>query len=242
MEGRDRRPPSPSASLALAGCGGSSGASRQQQRAPSNLVGFSILEQANKQVIADFNKTSDGKGVDLQAVLRRRPATRAARSIGGQKADYVHFSLEPDVHPPGRRRSLVADDWNAGPNKGIVSDSVVVIVVRKGNPKNIKGWDDLVKPGVEIVTPNPGSSGSAQWNILAAYGHVLANGGTEADAKAYLTKFFKQRRGPAGQRPRRHHRLPERHRRRADLLRERGDPGPAERRGLRLRRPRRRRC
>ena len=65
-----------------------------------------------------------------------------------------------------------------------------MIVVRTGNPKNIKGWDDLVKPGVEIVTPNPASSGSAKWNILAAYGHVLADGGTEADAKAYLTKFF----------------------------------------------------
>ncbi len=66
----------------------------------------------------------------------------------------------------------------------------MAIVVRKGNPKGIKSWDDLVKPGVKIVTPNPGSSGSAKWNILAAYGHVLAQGGTEADAQAYLTKFF----------------------------------------------------
>jgi sulfate/thiosulfate transport system substrate-binding protein len=84
----------------------------------------------------------------------------------------------------------VAEDWNTGPTKGIVSDSVVVLVVRKGNPKDIKGWDDLVKPGVGIVTPNPGSSGSARWNILAAWGHVTAAGGTEADAQAYLTKFF----------------------------------------------------
>jgi sulfate transport system substrate-binding protein len=67
---------------------------------------------------------------------------------------------------------------------------VVVIAVRPGNPKGITGWDDLVKEGIEIVTPNPGSSGSARWNILAAYGHVLANGGTEADAEAYLTSFF----------------------------------------------------
>jgi sulfate transport system substrate-binding protein len=66
-----------------------------------------------------------------------------------------------------------------------------VIAVRKGNPKNIQGWDDLVKPGVKIITPNPASSGSAKWNVLAAYGHVLANGGTESEAKAYLTKFFK---------------------------------------------------
>jgi sulfate/thiosulfate transport system substrate-binding protein len=88
------------------------------------------------------------------------------------------------------KAGLVADDWNKGPTKGMVSDSVVVIAVRKGNPKNIHSWDDLVKPGIGIVSPNPSSSGSARWNILAAYGHVLANGGTDADAQAYLTKFF----------------------------------------------------
>ena len=101
----------------------------------------------------------------------------------------MHFSLEPDMTKL-TDEGLVADDWKAGANKGIVTHSVVVIVVRKGNPKNIKGWDDLVKPGVKIVTPNPGSSGSAKWNILAAYGHVLAQGGSEADAQAYLKKFL----------------------------------------------------
>ena len=72
----------------------------------------------------------------------------------------------------------------------MVADSVVVIAVQKGNPLGIKGWDDLTKPGVKIITPNPASSGSARWNILAAYQQVIANGGSEADAKAYLTKFF----------------------------------------------------
>jgi sulfate transport system substrate-binding protein len=85
---------------------------------------------------------------------------------------------------------LVADDWNSTPSKGILTQSVVVMVVRSGNPKNIQTWDDLVKSGVKIITPNPASSGSAKWNILAAYGHVLADGGSEADASAYLTKFF----------------------------------------------------
>ena len=159
--------------------------------------------------------------------------------LGGQKADIVHLSLEPDVQKLVDEK-LVAYDWKDNANKGILTQSVVVMVVRKGNPKDIKTWDDLVKPGVKIITPNPASSGSAKWNILAAYGHVLANGGSEADASAYLTKFFEQRRRPPGQRPRRHHRLPGRQRRRAALLRERGDPGPPERRGLRLRRPGRR--
>jgi sulfate transport system substrate-binding protein len=84
----------------------------------------------------------------------------------------------------------VAPDWNAGPHKGIISDSIVVMVVRKGNPKHITGWEDLVDDGVQVITPNPGSSGSARWNILAAWGHVIATGGSEADATAYLTQLF----------------------------------------------------
>ena len=70
----------------------------------------------------------------------------------------------------------------------------MVFAVRKGNPKNIKGWDDLVKPGVEIVTPNPASSGAARWNTLAAYGQVIADGGTEADAEALPDQVLRQRR------------------------------------------------
>jgi sulfate transport system substrate-binding protein len=81
--------------------------------------------------------------------------------------------------------------WDSGASKGIGADSVVVIAVRPGNPKNIHGWDDLIKPGVGIVTADPASSGSAKWNILAAYSHVIASGGSEADAKAYLASFFK---------------------------------------------------
>jgi sulfate/thiosulfate-binding protein len=172
--------------LALAGCGGGSSASDGKDTV--NLVGFSILEQANKQVIADWNKTSDGKGVDFQQSYGAS-GDQARAVIGGQKADIVHLSLEPDVQKLVDEK-LVADDWKSTPTKGILTQSVVVIVVRKGNPKHIESWDDLVKPGVKIITPNPASSGSAKWNILAAYGHVLADGGSASDAQAYLTKFF----------------------------------------------------
>jgi sulfate transport system substrate-binding protein len=171
--------------MLLAGCGGSSSASSKNS---IDLVGFSILEQANKQVIADWNKTSDGKGVDFkQSYGASGDQSRAV--IGGQSADIVHLSLEPDVQKLVDAK-LVSPDWKNTPTKGILTQSVVVIVVRKGNPKNIHSWDDLIKPGVKIITPNPASSGSAKWNILAAYGHVLANGGTDADAQAYLKKFF----------------------------------------------------
>jgi sulfate transport system substrate-binding protein len=174
--------------LALSGCGGSTDAS-DGGGGTVNLVGFSILEQANKQVIADFNKTSAGSGVTFkQSYGASGDQSRAV--LGGQKADIVHLSLEPDVQKLVDEK-LVASSWKDNANKGILTQSVVVMVVRKGNPKGIKTWDDLVKPGVKIITPNPASSGSAKWNILAAYGHVLANGGSAADASAYLTKFFK---------------------------------------------------
>ena len=88
------------------------------------------------------------------------------------------------------KAGLVDTTWKDGPTKGVVSDSVVVIVVQKGNPQDNKGWDDLIKPGGKLITPNPASSGSARWNILAAYQQVIANGASEADAKAYLTKLF----------------------------------------------------
>ena len=171
--------------MALTGCGSSSEAASGSK---VNLVGFSILEGVNKSTIADFQKTPEGKDVDFRTSYGA--SGDQSRAVdGGQPADVVHFSLETDVTRLVDS-GLVASDWKSGPTKGIGSQTVVVLAVRKGNPKHITGWDDLVKPGVKIVTPNPGSSGSARWNILAAWGHVIANGGTEDDAKAYLKKFF----------------------------------------------------
>jgi sulfate transport system substrate-binding protein len=80
----------------------------------------------------------------------------------------------------------VSSNWDANPQKGISSNSVVVFVVRKCNPKNITTWDDLVKPGVQVITPNPSTSGSARWNILAAYGAQLKQGKTSAQALDYV--------------------------------------------------------
>jgi sulfate/thiosulfate transport system substrate-binding protein len=175
-------------SLALAGCSGDSDAASGGSSKQVSLVGFSILEQPNKKVIADFQKTPAGKGVTFkQSYGASGDQSRAV--LGGQQADLVHLSLEPDVTKLSDA-GLVPKRWKSTPSKGIVTQSVVVLVVRKGNPKHIRTWDDLVKPGIRIVTPNPASSGSAKWNVLAAYGHVLANGGTDAQAETYLKKFF----------------------------------------------------
>lgn len=153
-----------------------------------SLVGFAVPKAANNAIQAAFAETPEGEGTTwTESYGASGDQSRAV--VAGLEADYVHFSLEGDVTRLVKE-GLVAEDWNTGPTKGIVSNSVVVIVVRPGNPKGITGWADIVQPGIGIVTPNPGSSGAARWNILAAYGHVLVGGGTEADAATYLTSFF----------------------------------------------------
>ena len=174
------------ATVALAGCGASASGTATEDSV--SIAGFSVMQTANKQVIADFQKTPEGKGVTFRQSYGAS-GDQARAVIGGLRADEVHLSLEPDVTKLVDAK-LVDPSWKTSASHGILTQSVVVIVVRKGNPKHIEGWDDLVKPGVKIVTPNPGSSGSAKWNILAAWGHVLANGGGEDDARAYLTKFL----------------------------------------------------
>lgn len=153
-----------------------------------SIVAYSVAQAPNQAVQAAFAKTADGEGVTwVESYGASGDQSRAVES--GLKADYVHFSLGSDVTRLVDA-GLVAEDWDQGANGGTVTRSVVVFAVRPGNPKNIQTWDDLVKDGVEIITPNPGSSGSARWNILAAWGAVTANGGSEDDAKAYTTELF----------------------------------------------------
>jgi sulfate transport system substrate-binding protein len=153
-----------------------------------NIVGFAVPQAANEAIAAAWNKTEAGKGVKFKGSYGAS-GDQSRAVVDGLDADYVHFSVTSDVTRLVDK-GLVSTDWNAGPNKGIVSSSIVVFGVRAGNPKNITTWDDLIKPGVKIVTPNPASSGAARWNALAAWGQVIQRGGTEAEATEYLTKFF----------------------------------------------------
>jgi sulfate transport system substrate-binding protein len=107
----------------------------------------------------------------------------------GLPADVVDFSLQPDMDSLVHA-GLVAKNWNAGPYRGIVTKSVVVFVLRNGNPKHIRTWDDLIKPGVQVVAANPFTSGGARWNVLAAYGSQLREGKTKKQAEAYLNTLF----------------------------------------------------
>ena len=179
--------------LALAGCGGSSDSSSTAAAAagsPSSgstqlaLVGYSTPKKAYDALTTAFTQTSEGKGVAFsQSFGASGSQSRAVDS--GQPADVVAFSTTPDITRLVTDK-IVASDWNAGPQKGMSSDSVVVLVVRKGNPKHITGWDDLIKPGVDVITPNPSTSGSARWNILAGYGAQLKEGKSPAQALAYV--------------------------------------------------------
>ena len=172
--------------FALAACGGS--ASGEADADAINIVGFAVPEAANKNIAEEFVQTEAGKGATFNTSYGASgDQSRAVEA--GLEADYVHFSVASDVTRLVDA-GLVAEDWDAGANKGIVSRSVVVFGVREGNPKGIDSWGDLVKPGVEIVTPNPASSGAARWNALAAYGQVTANGGTEQEAADYIDQFF----------------------------------------------------
>ena len=178
--------------LLLAACGGDddsdADSSSGDEAVTLNIVGFAVPEAANVAIAEEFNKTDDGKNVSFKSSYGA--SGDQSRAVAeGLAADYVHFSVASDVTRLVDE-GLVADDWDSGPTKGIVSSSVVVFAVREGNPKDIQDWDDLIQPGVEIVTPNPASSGSARWNALAAYGQVIEAGGTEEEATQYLTDFF----------------------------------------------------
>jgi sulfate transport system substrate-binding protein len=170
-------------------CSSSGGAAGAAGSKTVRLVAYSVPKPAYDALAKAFARTSAGKGVKLDPSYGPS-GTQSKGVLSGQlTADLVNFSTGSDMTKlvPGK----VAAGWDAGPTHGIVADSVVVIVVRKGNPKHITGWDDLVKPGTKIVTPVPESSGSAKWNILAAYQHVIDNGGSPAQAQAYLKQFYK---------------------------------------------------
>jgi sulfate/thiosulfate-binding protein len=172
------------AALGLAACG-SSGSSSSNHLA---LVAYSTPQGVFEKLIPAFQATPEGKGVSFsQSYGGSGEQSRAV--VNGQHADVVNFSLAPDVEKLVKA-GLVSSSWNQNATHGFVSNSVVVIIVRKGNPKHITGWSDLVKPGVQVLTPNPFTSGGARWNVMAAYGAELREGKTPAQARAYLTALF----------------------------------------------------
>src|SRR5215204_587084 len=172
------------ATMGIAACGGSaSGAGT------INLVAYSTPQEAYEQaIIPAFQKTPDGDGVDVSTSFGGSgDQSRAVEA--GQPADVVAFSLEPDITREVDA-GLVSSDWDQNQYKGIVTDSVVTLVVRKGNPKNIQTFDDLTRDDVDVITANPATSGGARWNIMAVYGSQIRAGKSPAQALDFVKQVL----------------------------------------------------
>jgi sulfate/thiosulfate transport system substrate-binding protein len=175
----------------VAACGGSSDASSggSGEAGTIDLVAYSTPQEVYEDSIQPaFSESADGQGVGFKNSFGSSgDQSRAVEA--GLPADIVHLSLEPDMQRLVDAR-LVAEDWNSGRNKGIVQNSVVVFVTRPGNPENIDSWDDLVTGDVEVITPNPFTSGGARWNLMAAYGSQIAQGRSEDEALDFVAKVL----------------------------------------------------
>jgi sulfate transport system substrate-binding protein len=172
--------------LGLGACGGTSDSPGSAGNV--SLIAYSTPQEAYEEIIPAFKKTDDGKDVGFrQSYGSSGDQARAVEA--GLKADVVALSLAPDVDKLVEAKKVAAD-WNKDEFDGFVTNSVVVFATRKGNPKNIKTYDDLLKDGVEVITPNPFTSGGAKWNIMAAYGAQLEAGKSEQEAKQYLKDLF----------------------------------------------------
>ena len=158
------------------------------QKTNLTLVAYSTPREAYAKLIPAFKSTPAGRDTEFDESYGSS-GEQARAVIAGLKADIVALSLEPDMTSLVRA-GIVARNWNQDALGGMVTRSVVVFAVREGNPKKIRTWADLVKPGVEVVTPNVQTSGGAKWNVMAAYGAQRKAGKTHAQAVKYLEKLY----------------------------------------------------
>jgi sulfate/thiosulfate-binding protein len=154
-----------------------------------SLVAYSTPAGAFSKIIPAFQKTAEGNGVTFKQSYGAS-GPQAAAVHNGLPADIVNLSLAPDVTVLSQA-GLVKTTWNKDQYGGMVTDSIVVFVVRKGNPKNIKTWADLIKPGIQVINPNPFTSGGARWNVMAAWGAQIKQHKTPKQANAYLGSLYK---------------------------------------------------
>ncbi|MFO1371645.1 MAG: sulfate ABC transporter substrate-binding protein [Candidatus Competibacteraceae bacterium] len=150
------------------------------------------LYQEFNPAFANYWKTKTGDTVTIRQ-SHGGSGKQGRAVIDGLEADLVTLALAYDIDEISAKADLLPKDWQQRlPNNSSPYTSTIVFLVRKGNPKGIKDWDDLVKPGISVITPNPKTSGGARWNYLAAWGHVLhTNGNNEDAAKAFITKLYK---------------------------------------------------
>ncbi len=231
----------------LAACGGApqqqAGSQPSGEQVKLILGAYTTPREAYQELIPIFQKQwKDKTGQDVvfeESYLGSGAQSRAI--IEGFEADIAALSLEADINRI-QKEGLITHDWKSGPTKGMVSDSIVSFAVRPGNPQGIQDWADLAKPGLEILTPNPKTSGGAMWNVLALYGAAkrgFVDGvpkDDDAAAQDFLLKVLSNV-TVLDKGAREHHQLREGRRRPGHHLRERGAGGAAERSGLRAGHP-----
>lgn len=167
---------------------GEAAAGTSEESVELSLVAYSTPQAAYEKIIAAFQQTEAGKDVTFsQSYGASGDQSRAVEA--GLPADFVMFSLETDMTRVVDA-GIVDKAWNADEHQGMVTDSVVALIVREGNPKKINDWDDLLRDDVEVITPNPFSSGGARWNIMAGYGAQIENGASEAEAETFLADLL----------------------------------------------------
>jgi sulfate/thiosulfate transport system substrate-binding protein len=170
----------------VAGCGSSSDESSGASSGGGKLdvVGYSTPEAVYQEDLEPaFEKTSAGSGVSFSNSFGAS-GDQSRAVVAGQPASVVHFAQAGDMERLVEEGGIVAKDWEKQPYGGIAQDSVVVISVRKGNPEGIKTLDDVLSKDVDVVTPNPFSSGAARWNIMAVYGTLINEGKSPDEALA----------------------------------------------------------
>ena len=170
--------------IVLAACGGGAsdvagGDGQTSGDTTLTLVAYAVPEPGWSKVIPAFAASEGGKGVQVTTSYGAS-GDQSRGVVDGKPADVVNFSVEPDIARLVKA-GKVSEDWNKNATKGIPFGSVVSLVVRQGNPKNIKDWDDLLQPGLEVISPSPLSSGSAKWNLLAPYA-AKSDGGKNSQA------------------------------------------------------------
>jgi sulfate/thiosulfate-binding protein len=156
-------------------------------------VSYDPTRELYRAINADFVKRYKAQtGTDVDIRMSHSGSSAQARAVAdGLQADVVTLALEPDVSAIAKAGLMPADWTSKLPNGSVPYTSTIVFVVRKGNPKNIHDWKDLTRPDVQIITPNPKTSGNGKLSFLAAWGSVVTNGGSEQDATDFVTKLYK---------------------------------------------------
>lgn len=163
--------------------------------APLLNVSYDVMRDFYKEFNPAFQKHWQAQGnKPVQIQMSHGASSKQARSvIDGLLADVITMNMATDISALYQHGKLIPEDWAQRlPNNSAPFTSATVLIVRQGNPKNIHDWSDLVKEGVEVIVPNPKTSGNGRYTYLSAWAYVLQQGGSEQDAKDFVAKLFKQ--------------------------------------------------